>query len=334
MAIDENINRLLSETLRACLVADGEITSILELAMPGVGYSGANIRRFDVQYAFGKGAAENISLVVKDASRVERRALLHLYHQGHRCIPFCHTIDLDQESRAPVCMKYIAPAPGKLKPENCKHAAEAVAAIHARNLLDRSLMEWLPPSDAAFIESGYVLGTFRSSWTMALTDADFELEYGQVSSVLEAAAQRFLDFAGEIWQKGDMITLIHGDLHDGNVVIGEDGQPYIIDWDHARCGSLYFDLPNLFPGEYARVYYQALAGCGIAIDLQQFFERYREMGRYVGFKYLGFVLSYWQQRNEPGSWVRGALDNLIGMALNGAMIADTIDKDHKDADNF
>lgn len=80
---------------------------------------------------------------------------------------------------------------------------------------------------------------------------------------------------------------------------------------------IHLDVPNLFPGEQARAYYQALLAWGIAPDEQQFFEHRRKMGRYVGFKYLGFVLSYWAQRDEPGSWVRGSLDNLVDLSLHG-----------------
>jgi aminoglycoside phosphotransferase (APT) family kinase protein len=121
----------------------------------------------------------------------------------------------------------------------------------------------------------------------------------------------------EIWQEGTTITLIHGDLHSGNVVTAS-GQPYIIDWDHARYGSFYLDLPNLFPGENVRRYYRSLARSGVVIDERQFAERYCEMGRYVGFKYLAYVLFHWHQRDEPGSWVRGGLENLLDMTLNGA----------------
>jgi len=42
----------------------------------------------------------------------------------------------------------------------------------------------------------------------------------------------------------------------------------------------------------------------------------------VGFKYMGFVLSQWTSRDQPGSWVRDGLENLIELAINGAEIPD------------
>ena len=39
--------------------------------------------------------------------------------------------------------------------------------------------------------------------------------------------------------------------------------------------------------------------------------------RYVGFKYLAFVMSQWADRDLPGSKVRDQMNNLVQMALNG-----------------
>ena len=122
MEIEENITHLLITTLCTCLSPDVEITSIAELTMPGEGYSGAKMRRFDVQYISNRGSRERISLAVKDASLVERRTLLHLYHQGHQCIHFCHTLDLEKVGREPICMQLIAGKPGKLNPEELNRA--------------------------------------------------------------------------------------------------------------------------------------------------------------------------------------------------------------------
>jgi hypothetical protein len=311
--IDHALTRLLIETLRVCGVsANAAPDMLVELPMPGRGYSGAQLRRFEVHDPGAGGQTPAAALVVKDAGRLERRTLLHLYRQGHACIPFCHTLDLERDGREPLCMEYVAADPQPA----AAGAAEAAAAIHARNLGAAGPPGWLPPAGGAFIRSGFVLGTFRPAWAAALQDPAFRKEFGSASADLETAAECFVQDVEGLWQAGDTLTLIHCDLHDGNVVY-RAGQPYILDWEQAHWGPFYLDVPNLFPGEQARAYYQALQDCGIALDEQQFFERCGRMGRYVGFKYLGFVLSFWAQRDEPGSWVRGALENLVGLALHG-----------------
>ena len=143
-----------------------------------------------------------------------------------------------------------------------------------------------------------------------------------MTAELETAAGQFKKDVEGLWQDGKTLTLIHADLHDGNIVF-RSGEFYIIDWGQARYGSFYLDLPNLFSHIDARSYYKALLQHGISINEKEFFTCYRKMGRYVGFKYLGFVLSHWASRNEQDSWVYGALENLIDKALHGAKIPDT-----------
>lgn len=319
--IDEKTTHLLADTLRACRITDEVPTEIVELPMPGQGYSGAQLRRFEARFSARGGEMTGVGLVVKSAGRVERRTLLHLYRQGHGCIPFCHTLDLERDAPEPLCMQYLPADPGAEESASAQSAgqAAAVASIHARNLREPRLREWLSPADGAFIRSGYVLGTFRPAWANALTDAAFRKEFGAASADLESAAERFVQDVEELWREGATLTLIHGDLHNGNVVVSA-GKPYVVDWAQTHLGPYYLDLPNLFPGDQVRAYYQALADRGIAPDEQQFFERCRKMGRYVGFKYLGFVLSYWAQRDEPGSWVRGSLENLVNLAVGGGRI--------------
>jgi thiamine kinase-like enzyme len=315
---DDNILQLLTATLQTCVCPEGKILSVAQRPMPGVGYSGAELRRYAVEYAASSaGEAQQVELVVKDASLIERRVLVHLYHQGQAAIPYCCTLDLEGSRPAALCMEYLEVDREAESAKELEHTAQAVAAIHAANLCDPALQAWLPPADGAFVESGYVLGTFRAAWAQALGDGDFEQEYGALTADLESAGQRFQRDVEALWQEGMTTTLIHGDLHDGNVVY-RAGQPYLIDWAHARYGSLYLDLPNLFPGEAARLYYEALWERGVAIDQAEFFERYQRMGRYVGFKYLGFTLAQWAGRDTPGSLVREHLENLIDLALNGA----------------
>jgi len=54
LKIEENIIKLLKAALQACFLSEGEIISVTELPMVGVGYSGATLHRYDIQYALAK----------------------------------------------------------------------------------------------------------------------------------------------------------------------------------------------------------------------------------------------------------------------------------------
>jgi len=315
--IEPRLTQLLSETIRACLHPDMQIGSIAERPLPKSGFSGAQMRLFDVKITANQPDAPSLALLVKAAPLNERHALVTLYRQGQPAVPFCHTLDLVSEGPAPICMRYIQSDPNDAGYGFLRLAARELAAIHAKNLANHDLLTWAPPADRGFYEGGYVLKTWRDCWYELLKDMDFKSEFGQYCQPLETAAVDFLAAMGELWDEGKTLTLIHGDLHDGNV-LSENGKPFIVDWGQAHYGSFYIDLPNLFSAEVIPFYLQALADLGCEIPRHEFMRRYRQAGRYVGFKYIAFTLSGWPDRNQPGSMVRAHLNNLINLAINGA----------------
>ncbi len=309
---------LLQDTLRLGVDRQARLQSIRELPMVGKGYSGAMLRRFGVRYVAGNGEIREQMLVVKDAFRVERRCLTWLQAQGLAAIPNCHTLDLDSPAPAPLCMQYLEPDQ-ETAPSSAHAAARALAAIHFHNLGKRAALDWLPLADAQFFRGGYVLDTFRKAWSESLADPAFRREYDAQSAPLESAAQRFCQAMEDLWQDGRSLTLIHGDLHHQHLIV-QGGQPYLIDWEQAHYGSLFLDLPNLFTPLEAQSYFQALTELGARFSASELTSGYRTAGQYVGFKYLGFVMGQWAQRDEPGSRVRASLENLIHLALEGAEI--------------
>lgn len=311
---------LFTAALHSWLDPAAELLAVEEHPMPGVGYSGASLRRYGLRYRGAAGEARAVELVVKEALPVERRVMVRLYRQGAPGIPFCYAQDLESSERAPLCLEYLAPASGQPGADALARAAEALAAIHAANLRDPALPGWLPAADGAFAQTGYLLGNAHASWARALTDAEFARDYGHLSGPLQAAGERFTRFLEDSWQAGRAVTLIHGDLHDGNLVV-RAGQPYFLDWEHARCGALYLDLPNLLDGDGLRAYYQAITHLGAGLDESEFWQGVREAGRYVGFKYLGFMLAQWPRRSEPALRVREKLENLIGLAIEGQALS-------------
>ena len=73
-----------------------------------------------------------------------------------------------------------------------------------------------------------------------VTDADWE--------ALMLLADRLKALAGELADCGIPETLIHGDLHGGNIMV-EDGRPLFIDWSDAAVSHPFFDLETMLPNE-------------------------------------------------------------------------------------
>lgn len=98
-----------------------------------------------------------------------------------------------------------------------------------------------------------------------------------------------------LYREGDTLTLVHSDLNPSNVMVYEN-VPYFIDWEIPRYGSLYLNIPHLFPTlERAEYYRQALRDVGREIPPIDFAERYRIAARFVGLRYLWFPLKAWRE---------------------------------------
>jgi hypothetical protein len=80
---------------------------------------------------------------------------------------------------------------------------------------------------------------------------------------------------------------------------------------------LYLDLPNPFTVETALIYRDALADHGYEIPAVEFLERYHEIGRYMGLRYLGYALWQWAQGEEQRRQGRWFLYYTFALALHG-----------------
>jgi len=95
------------------------------------------------------------------------------------------------------------------------------------------------------------------------------------------------------------------------------GEARIIDWEQSSYGSLYLDLPNHFTVETALVYRNALARHGYSIPVVEFLERYHEVGRYMGLRYLGHALDLWAHGGAQRRHGRWFLYYTFSLALFG-----------------
>jgi hypothetical protein len=239
----------------------------------------------------------------------ERRVMDLLTRQGHASTPFMRSADLETEGLALACMEDLgsqqigipnddAGLPAALAWD--EPAAGALAAIHLRNLGMGEELHWLPRADEHYIEDFLVKEVWRAHWERALnTNADFAREFAAYTALLEKAAGRLKDTIAALWQEGDALTLTHGEVHGEHVMIYHN-QPYFIDWGWSYYGPFYLDLPAYFTPQTVHHYYRAITGQGFTISERDFMERFRAIGRYVGFKYLCSGIWLW----EPGPTTR------------------------------
>ncbi len=94
-----------------------------------------------------------------------------------------------------------------------------------------------------------------------------------------------LNFLHQLTIDGTSLTLINTDLIPEDIR-SIDGHPIFIDWSQATFGSFYLDLPNYFSVETVLCYRDALVQFGLDIHPALFMERFNEIGRYMGLRYL------------------------------------------------
>ncbi len=314
LSLTPTLKSLFAVTIKHHIAPEGRVVASHERPLPEQGWSGATIRVYDVEYE-SEGERATVALATKDARSVERRVLTLLSEQGHVNVPYASCLESPDDERALVCMRAITPD-GSGDASVMNHAAVALAGIHAANLGKRERLGWLPPADRAYMNGGYVLENWRNMWALTMGDREFADVYGVFEKPLLQAADLFLHDMETLWTAGDTLTLIHGDLHDGNVLV-EHGTPYFIDWEQALYGTLYYDLPNYLTLDQSIIYRDALAERGVTIAHAEFERGYRAASRMIGFKYMGFWLGFWRQGGTDRDRSREPIQSLIDTAING-----------------
>jgi hypothetical protein len=128
--------------------------------------------------------------------------------------------------------------------------------------------------------------------------------------------ERFMRTLELLTTEGDSLTLLSVDLIPDHIRLWR-GSACFIDWEQSAYGSLYLDLPNPFNVETALVYRDALARHGYSIPELEFQERFHEIGRYMGLRYLGYALWQWAQGGAERRRGRWFLYYTFGLALHG-----------------
>jgi hypothetical protein len=280
------------------------------------GASGSLITYYDVTSENRQGQQTYDTLVTKSAGLLERRITQMLADQ--QCaVPPVVIPDLTAVDRAPIFMPLLNPQPplhmGHPQSPLTRSIADGLAGIHAANR--QKSREWLPQVSNDFARRLW-LYAWRERWEENMTDRDFAAEFGSYTKRLEDAMQQLLSTLRALTAEEDTLTLLNVDLGPEHIRFWRD-EARFIDWEQAGYGTLYLDVPNYFTIETALIYRDALAKHGYEIPVMDFMERYHEVGRCMGLRYLGYSLWCWAQGGEQREHGRWFLYYTISLALHG-----------------
>jgi hypothetical protein len=279
------------------------------------GLSSAPIQRVRVGYIDGQGAERTTTLIIKEASRIERKVLDRLQQQSPRHVPFSHTLAPDTDAAGLVCLQDLG---GRTRPHSLepidpvlqRREADALADIHLANR-DATGLEWLPTADHAYFTWAIEEQFFRPTWKRATQVPRFLDRFGSVIGAVEQQAAAIVAAMTALHDVTAWRTLVHTDINPSNVLVWE-GTPYLIDWGAAHVGSLFLDLPHHFPAlAQADLYRIALAQRGWAIDRSTFAGAHAIATRYTGLRYLWWALEAWLQDPAAERWVRHYLRMIL-----------------------
>lgn len=280
------------------------------------GFSGSQICYFTLTSEDPQGAIHNDSVVTKSASLLERRVLHQLSSQGC-AVPPVVILEITSDESRRIYMPFLEVRPpfdlGHPLSPLTHSMADGLAGIHAANRGRPPY--WLPLVSDDFLGRLWLHG-WRGQWDANLLFPEFAAEFGAYTDRLDAAMDQLLKTLQILTEEGDSLTLLNGDLIPDHIRLWR-GSACFIDWQQAAYGSFYLDLPNPFNVETALLYRDALARQGISIPVLEFQERFHEIGRYMGLRYLEYALWQWAQGGKERIRGRWFLYYTLALAVHG-----------------
>ena len=302
---DPEVTALVSTTITRFISPVTAITGVDVLPIDE-GVSALPIHRVGVSYTSADGSSAHAQLVLKQCSEIERRVLDRL-QRPPRHVPYALSSVADEKGGGLVCMQDLGERqrPDSLSPidpELQYREAEALADVHVINLCATDL-DWLPTADRTYYQWAIEQQFFRWAWNKATTNRPFVDRFAPYLDAVEDAATHVIDEMVTLSADPRWTTLVHTDINPSNVLIFGD-EPFIIDWDTARRGPLFLDLPHhLSTREQAEDYRMAAEQRGLTIDPDEFSTHYRVAARYTGLRYIWWTLEAWRDDATMDIWV-------------------------------
>jgi hypothetical protein len=280
---------LIQAALRAWMGADIRIDTIRTMPKTARDHSSGIVRFYEVTYHHATVVA-TVPIILKETLVYERQILALLTAQGHPTIPLSYALDWETREPQLLC-QYDAGLRIPLTDGHLAAVAHGLATIHHTNR-GAPYLPWMRR-----LTSATFFGWWQPIWQEARRHPDFIDAFGSYIRPIERSAQRIATCIDGFWKQGASLTVLHTDLSPWHVLIREH-TPFIIDWDQARYGPLYFDLVNLFTPRTVPLYYQAAREQGFELPYRQFMTHFQSVWAFPGLKYMIPPLTAWLRRKQ------------------------------------
>ncbi|MGN7764849.1 phosphotransferase [Paenibacillus sp. 22594] len=301
--IQESTKQFISNT---AMVLEMESTPL------NTGYQAVGLSRHKVLID-DEGTKEYISLITKMANTTERRILHRLFLQSAN-VPYSRTHDLDSDDRALLCIQDVDYKTNyqslnfEMLQEKEMHA---LAYIHKMNHGSREELSWLPFANYDHIEQ-MIYGRWKPVWEEAKHNEQFMETFGQYIPEVEAVSGSIVNDIEVVLNDERSHTLIHNDLNPGNVLVHNNDDVFFIDWEEARYGSFFLDIPLRFELKQARAYQDVLASLGLETPVDRFEQLYAIASRYLGLRFMTWNLGAWTNNSSA----KEGLQKYLNMATS------------------
>lgn len=108
-----------------------------------------------------------------------------------------------------------------------------------------------------------IYGRWKPAWEEAKNNEQFIETFGEYIPEVEAISNSITSDIEVVLNDESSPTLIHNDLNSGNVFVHNNDDVFFIDWEEARYGSFFLDIPLRFEFNKAREYREVLASLGL-----------------------------------------------------------------------
>ncbi|WP_127587905.1 phosphotransferase family protein [Paenibacillus koleovorans] len=278
-----------------------------------LGLQSQEVQRYKVTIQVEKAECE-VFLVTKKAELCERLVLGRLQAQSAQ-IPFNYTNDVVTDIPDYICMQDVDHDTEYSKMDIGifeKQIPNALAHIHASNYRLAKELVWLPIADRSYI-SRMLDKWWTPQWENAKRNEAFVEKFRDYIPEIEAVSASIVDEMEYVINDEPSHTLIHTDLHPGNVLCSSDNEVFFIDWADAHYGSFYFDIATRFNSlNKAQIYREKLVEAyQIEVTHAHFVQQWRTATRYIGIRYIAWTFGKW--KNSPSTYQ--ALNNYLEMIV-------------------
>lgn len=310
---DNKLTELIGNTIYCFISPEIQVLDVENIPLKG-GLQAIGLSRHIIHWRMKEGTARDvsgitcpavetpdISLYSKQATFIERSALSRLYSQSAN-VPYSLSNYPLNEGRSLLVIQDVDAGTDYSRlniPKLQDNELQALAYIHRANLGCRGDLPWLPKIDEPYV-SRMVEEQWRFSWTHAKDNPAFALTFGaDVISEIEKAAGSIVRQLAPVIHDAGTYTMIHNDLNPGNVLVHNNEDVYFIDWEEARYGSLFMDIPmRCVTLEQARAYRTYLGNLGLYIPESRFAELFSIASRYLGLRFMCWNLGVWEHNDQ------------------------------------